>query len=183
MKKVGIYSGVFDPVHHGHISFARKAAHELGLDKVFFLAEPKPRRKSNPSDIRHRLNMLWLALKDVPELELLPLDHHQFTVHDTLPWLEEKFANSELHLLMGTDLFSHLHTWPGFEALKDRVNFVVGQRAGESSKDITMIPHHPLEAGLSEVSSTQARNLGVAELPSLVPEPVAHYISAQKLYR
>lgn len=174
---------MFDPVHHGHISFARKAAHELGLDKVFFMAEPKPRRKSSPSDIKHRLNMLWLALKDVPELDVLTLDHQQFTVHETLPWLETKFKDAELHLLMGTDLFAHLHTWPGFDTLKERVNFVVGQRAGESSKSIDAISHHPLETGLSEVSSTRVRSLTTIELPALVPEPVAEYITSQKLYR
>lgn len=182
MKKVGVYSGVFDPVHHGHISFARKAKHELGLDKVYFLVEPKPRRKDTVSDIRHRLNMMWLALQDWPELELLPLDHHQFTVRETLPLLEQKFKEAELHLLMGTDLFKFIHTWPGFEALQKKVQFVVGQRAGESSKNIQALPHQVVTTDLSELSSTNVRSLTASQLPAAVPDPVAQYIASQRLY-
>lgn len=182
MKKVGIYSGVFDPIHHGHISFAQKARHQLGLDKVYFMAEPKPRRKAEPSDIRHRLNMLWLALKDISHLELLPLDHHVFSVDETLPWLEKKFKDAELHLLMGTDLFNFVHTWPGFDSLKRRTQFVVGQRAGESSQAITAIPHHIVTTELNDLASSNVRKLQPAELPAVVPDTVADYITTQQLY-
>lgn len=183
MKKVGIYSGVFDPVHHGHISFARKAARELGLDKVFFMPEATPRRKHNPSSIRHRLNMLWLALRDHDNLELLPHEHEQFSVQETLPWLEEKFKDAELYLLMGTDLFSKVHEWPGFESLKDRVKFVVGQRQGESSEHITSIPHQAISTELAHVASTDVRQASSTELPALVPDTVAQYIDTEQLYR
>ncbi len=182
MKKVGIYSGVFDPVHHGHISFARRAARELGLDIVYFTPEPRPRRKQNPSDIRHRLNMLWLALQDIPELELLPLDHHQFTVRETLPLLQEKFPGTKLHLLLGTDLFKYIHTWPDFETLQRQVRFVVGQRDGNSSAD-SPIAHHAIGTQLSDLTSTSARQRQASQLAGLVPDPVAQYISAQQLYR
>lgn len=33
-KKIGIFSGTFDPVHPGHISFALDAAKAAGLNKV-----------------------------------------------------------------------------------------------------------------------------------------------------
>lgn len=183
MKKVGIYSGVFDPVHHGHISFAQKARRQLGLDKVYFLPEPQPPHKSGASDIRHRLNMLWLALKDATHLELLPLEHHKFTVNETLPWLENKFKDAELHLLMGTDLFKSVHAWPGFDVLKNRVQFVVGQRDGDSSADITAIPHHAVTGSLPDLASSQVRGAHASEHLTLVPEPVAQYIAAQSLYR
>lgn len=182
-KKIGIYSGVFDPIHHGHINFAQKAHNQLGLDKIYFMAEPKPRRKASPSDVRHRLNMLWLALKDFSHLELLPLDHHVFTVSETLPWLETKFKDAELHLLMGTDLFNFVHTWPGFDSLKHRAKFVVGQRAGQSSAEVTSIPHHSITTELAELASSKVRLAHPREHLTMVPEPVAQYISAQNLYQ
>jgi len=183
MKKIGIYSGVFDPIHHGHINFAQKARNQLGLDKVYFMAEAKPRRKNEASDIRHRLNMIWLALKDVSHLELLPLEHSIFTVSETLPWLENKFKDAELHMLMGTDLFNFVHTWPGFDSLKHRTQFVIGQRAGQSSAQMTSIPHHAITTELAELASTTVRGLQRAQLPTMVPDSVAQYISAQKLYQ
>lgn len=183
MKKVGIYSGVFDPVHHGHISFARKAAQELGLDKVFFMPEPTPQHKVDASDLRHRLNMIWLAIKDSPELDLIHHDHQQFTVRDTLPWLEEKFQNAELHLLMGIDAFKSLPTWRDFDELKHRVQFVVGNRQGHAGEGLEIIPHQAIETAMSDVSSTQVRSLGADVRGSYVPDDVARYIDTQNLYR
>jgi nicotinic acid mononucleotide adenylyltransferase len=112
---------------------------------------------------------------------LLQLDHPTFSVAETLPWLEEKFEDAKLHLLMGTDLFKNVHTWPGFEQLKSRVDFVVGQRAGEDSSQIP-INHQPISAGLSELASSGVRNLPVDQISSMVPDDVARYISTNQLY-
>lgn len=181
MKNIGIYSGIFDPIHHGHVSFAQKALHELGLDKVYFLVEPKPWRKTDQSDIRHRLNMVWLALREQKDLELLQLDHDTFSVKETLPWLEDKFQDAKLHLLMGTDLFEHLPHWPGFDVLKSKVNFVVGQREGQSSRE-AQIEHQPIVASLSDLASSNIRQLPADQLATVVPDDVARYISTNKLY-
>jgi nicotinate-nucleotide adenylyltransferase len=181
MKKIGIYSGIFDPVHHGHISFAQKAMKELGLEKVYFMVEPQPRRKTNQSDIRHRLNMMWLALRDQPGLELLHSDHQTFSVAETLPWLEEKFDDAKLHFLMGSDRFMKLHTWPGFEQLRSKVDFVVGQRADEDTSQIP-IDHHPLSTGLADLASSGIRGLPSNQLSTAVPDNVAQYIKAEQLY-
>lgn len=181
MKNIGIYSGVFDPIHHGHISFAQKALKEIGLDTVYFLPEPKPRRKAEASDIRHRLNMAWLALNEQRNLELLQLHHPTFSVAETLPWLEEKFQGAKLHFLMGTDLFKELHQWPGFEQLKSKVNFIVGQRAGESSQDI-QIDHQLISAGLADLASSNIRGLSSNQLATAVPHDVARYIDTNQLY-
>jgi len=181
MKNIGIYSGIFDPVHHGHVSFAQKALKDLGLDKVYFLPEAKPRRKSQASDIRHRLNMVWLALRDQKDLELLQLDHPTFSVAETLPWLEDKFQDAKLHLLMGSDLFKDLHQWPGFDELKSKVNFIVGQRDGDDSTPI-QIEHQPITASLADLASSNIRGLSSAQLATAVPSDVARYISGNKLY-
>ena len=181
MKKIGIYSGIFDPVHHGHISFAKKAMQELGLDKVYFMVEPTPRRKTEQSDIRHRLNMMWLALRDQPGLELLHSGHQTFSVAETLPWLEEKFEDAKLHFLMGSDRFMKLHTWPGFEQLQSKVNFVVGQRAGHDTSNIP-IEHQPVSTGLADLASSGVRDLPGAEMATVVPDTVAQYIQAEQLY-
>ena len=180
--RIGIYSGIFDPVHHGHLSFARKALHELGLDKVYFMVEPQPRRKTGQSDIRHRLNMMWLALRDQPAMELLDSGHQTFSVGETLPWLEEKFKDAELYLLMGSDRFKKLPGWPGFDSLKNRVKFVVGQRSDDDSQQVP-IDHTPVQTVLPELASSQIRTMPVHQLPAAVPAMVSQYIQAQGLYR
>ena len=180
-KKIGIYSGTFDPVHHGHIAFARRAAHQLGLDKVYFLVEPEPSHNQQAQSLRHRLNMMWLALQDYPELELLPPQQQRFTVAQTLPWLEDKFQEAELHFLMGTDLFNKVHTWPGFDQLRRRLKFVVGQRSSGDSAT-SSLEHQSVSAELADLTSTAVRALKPHQMTGLVPDTVAQYINAQGLY-
>ena len=55
-KKVGLFGGSFDPVHHGHLILARDAMESLGLDKVVFIpagvSPHKLERSPAPADLR-----------------------------------------------------------------------------------------------------------------------------------
>ena len=37
LKKVGIFGGTFDPIHHGHLILAREAIEALRLDQLIFV--------------------------------------------------------------------------------------------------------------------------------------------------
>ncbi|MEP6810254.1 MAG: adenylyltransferase/cytidyltransferase family protein, partial [Chthoniobacterales bacterium] len=37
LRKIGIYGGTFDPIHHAHLILAREALEQLGLDAVIFI--------------------------------------------------------------------------------------------------------------------------------------------------
>ncbi len=126
--KVGIYSGSFDPVHKGHIDFALSAVDKFGLTKVFFLPEPRPRRKQGVKAFEHRSNMIDLAIKDNPELGMIILGHKQFLVSDTLPILLERFKGAEIFMLMGDDMLDHFMLWPHVEDLINKIKFIIATR-------------------------------------------------------
>jgi nicotinate-nucleotide adenylyltransferase len=128
VKKVGIYSGTFDPVHAGHVAFAHEALEQCGLDKVFFLVEPRPRRKQGVKALEHRAKMVRLAIADESQLGSITLEQQRFTAVDTLPILQRRFKGAELYMLMGDDMLAHFAEWPHVEELIQGIQFVIGVR-------------------------------------------------------
>ncbi len=134
MKKIGIFSGTFDPIHNGHIALAKQALNECQLYKIFFLVEPRPRRKQGVRAFEHRVSMVQLALEHEPRFATIRLEHAQFNAEQTLPLLQERFKGSQLFMLMGDDmLFSHFVSWPHLESLIKSVRFIIGTRTAISS--------------------------------------------------
>lgn len=126
MKRIGIYSGTFDPVHKGHLTFARAALEKCSLDKVFFLVEPRPRRKQGVKAAQHREQMVRLAIRNKPRFGSIVLDQQRFTTHETLPVLAERFKGADLYMLMGDDWLDHFADWPYVEELVHGVRFIIG---------------------------------------------------------
>jgi len=127
-KRIGIFSGVFDPVHAGHIGFALEAARKANLDTVYLLIEAKPRRKAGVTHLAHRLAMAKLATVAHAKLEVLELPDSQFSVSKTLPRLKKRFPGDELVLLVGSDTLEHMAQWPLIDRLLEQMELVVGCR-------------------------------------------------------
>lgn len=127
-KRVGIFSGSFDPVHKGHVAFALQALEAANLEVVYFAPEVKPRRKPNITHIAHRTAMLKLAVGGRKNLKVLELPHQYFTTTRTLPRLQQQFPDAQLVLLLGSDLFEHMASWPHVDGLLHKVELVVGAR-------------------------------------------------------
>lgn len=132
--KVGIYAGTFDPIHEGHLAFAREAIRVGSLDKVYFLVEPRPRRKQGVRALEHRLNMVKLAVAKDKNLGTIILDHQQFSIEKTLPRLRALFEGAELYMLMGEDVVRHVIDWPHIKDLLSATNFIVGIREGDMAE-------------------------------------------------
>lgn len=133
-KRVGVYSGTFDPIHSGHIAFAEQALVETKLDKLFFLVEPRPRRKQGVRALEHREAMVKLAIAEFDSFGSIQLEQSSFTVEETLPKLKALFKGADLHFLMGEDVFSHLNNWPNVDELLVSSSFIVGIRKHDEAK-------------------------------------------------
>lgn len=167
--KIGVFSGTFDPVHAGHITFALTAAEQADLDKVYFLPEQVPRRKSGVTHYAHRVAMLKLALKPHQKLEILELPDKQFSMKNTLPRLNKKFETDELFMLIGTDMLRMLSSdevatqWPGHKQLVDNFSLVVGVRSetevAEASRMLDVLQNNGVvvETDRQHVSSRSIR--------------------------
>lgn len=141
MKKIGVYSGTFDPVHNGHIAFAMEAIEQCSLHKVFFLVEPEPRRKQGVKALEHRVRMVQLAIAKHRKLGIIVLEQQQFTPKATLPVLMKRFEDAELYMLLGDDMLAHITDWPNVKYLFQHIGFIVGARK-TSTQTVQKIMDH-----------------------------------------
>ena len=192
--KIGVYSGSFDPIHNGHVAFALEAAAACGLDKVYFLIEPRPRHKQGVKAYEHRAEMVRLAVAGHDELGSLLVDQDRFSVLETWPILQSRFLGSELYMLMGDDVFKHLSHWPLVDQLITSAHFIVGVRQGRQNDLHTHLKVIEQTRGLvlhfetftpsgAEYSSTAIRrSLRQGHKPNGLHDDVLQYIASQGLY-
>jgi nicotinate (nicotinamide) nucleotide adenylyltransferase len=193
MKRVGIFAGAFDPVHEGHLKFAQEALTKGRLDKVFFLVEPRPRRKQGVKSFEHRINMVKLAIENELRFGLIVLEQARFSVLETLPLLISRFKGSQINLLLGEDVAAHLVDWPHIDELINSVHFVIGIRNNKTdlNNHIKTIEktrglsfnYTTFKTRLSKINSSEIRlALRQGQNPGGLDPKVATYIKKHGLY-
>jgi nicotinate-nucleotide adenylyltransferase len=184
--RVGVFGGSFDPVHHGHLIVATEAMRALGLEQLRFVpAGQHPFKRDRlvaPAD--HRLAMLDLAVAGVPGFVVDPQECRRpgpsYTV-DTLRALRAALPNASLSLLIGSDAARDFPEWREAEAVRELATVVVLTRPGVAP---------PAGVGLMlpvpavDISATVIRQrIRTGEsIRFLVPDAVARYIAAHRLY-
>lgn len=186
MKKIGIYGGTFDPIHHGHLILARQACDELALDQLIFVpAALSPfKKKSAQASGELRLSMLRAAIQGQDDFGAddceLKRSLPSYSI-DTVLQVRERNPKAELFWLIGADNVSGLKKWHRFEALEKLVQFMVLDR-GRGSKT----PHsYPVVQRNIDISATEIRNRVASgrSIRYLVPQAVEEIIRREKLYR
>lgn len=130
-RRTCLFGGSFDPVHAGHITMARAAIRQCGLDRVVFLpANLSPFKQGEPPlfSPQQRLELLRLTLAGESSLELSDLDLRMpppsWTWRLVGRW-QERHPDDTLYWLMGTDQWDQLHRWARFHWLTEQLHFIV----------------------------------------------------------
>jgi len=187
--KIGIFSGTFDPVHDGHLWLAKKAL-DLGLDKVVFVPETSPRRKSSVISLEKRVDMLKAVVGDNLGFEILATNEDSHTVDGVLDALQKHFNEDDVYtVILGADTFEHLPQWDGVQKLIEEVDFIVALRTeddGELAVEVAEKLHIKPQMIVSEfpnLSSSKVREtIAKGEQVENVNGVVYDYIKANKLY-
>lgn len=185
MKRVGIFGGTFDPIHHGHLILGREAIEGLRLDSLIFIpaaASPhKLDRTMAAPDIR--LEMLRSAIEgesgfrlDEMEIQRPPPSY----AIDTAEVLRFRQPTAEFFYLIGEDNLANLTTWHRFTELCQMVKFVVLDRSGPKTEH----PYPTIRRHL-DISATNIRNRVARghSIRYLVPPAVEKIIRDRQLYR
>lgn len=192
MKRIGILSGTFDPVHKGHISFALQSIEQAGLDEVHLIPEPRPRYKGDVTHVSHRIKMLQIAVEAYPKVKILELPDKQFNVASTLPRLKQAFPNTQLLMLVGADVLGHMSVWPHVRTLLKDLGLIVAVRGEKDERHafqlLANLPVEPHESHVlvSNYKYVAAREIRAALKSGDVPEgmlgSVSQYAKEHWLY-
>ena len=199
MKRIGIYGGTFNPPHIGHIQAAGQAVRMLQLDHLYLIpdciAPHKVMPENSPTDMQ-RLEMLSIAAKDSPRMEVLDIEIRRQGVSytwETVCLLKDMHPDAELVLLMGTDMFLSFHTWKHPEEITRRASLGVFYRGEKGERETIEARRAEMEAqgikvylvenDVISISSTQLRRLLAFRCAGeFLPEGVLDYIRENRLY-
>lgn len=185
---IGLLGGSFDPIHHGHLLAARSVLESLGLDSLRFVpARQQPfKQGAHGATPEQRAAMVTAAIRDEPRfvLERAELERPgpSYTV-DTLRALRARDPGVDFVLLVGSDTVADLAAWREAEAIPRLARVVAFGRAGAAAPAGPLI-WRTVSVPAIDISATDIRERVRAgrSIRWLVPEPVARYIAAARLY-
>lgn len=183
----GLFGGVFDPPHLGHVALARAAIRHFGLDRLIVLVIERPGHKEVATDAETRLRLARAAFADVPEAEVR-LEHSARTVDAAR---DGRYDGAVF--LVGADQFADFAGWKEPDELLEHVRLGVATRPGyprERLDEVLAGLRRPdrvefFELEPVDVASRDLRRRAEAGEPiePFVPPAVADLVRSLGLYR
>ena len=198
MERIGIYGGTYNPPHIGHLRAAEYAIEALKLDRLLLIptgVSPHKEMAAGASTA-DRLELLRLSAASIEKAQVSDIEIRRagrsYTV-DTLRAIKAEHPDSELFLLMGTDMFLSFLTWREPETIMQLASLAVFCR-GEKGERVKIEAQKAaleslgarvelVENPVTAISSTDLRRMlifGCAD-PFLMPG-VGEYIRDHGLY-
>ncbi len=195
--RLGVFGGVFNPPHLGHLVLAQEAYVQLSLAQVLFvpLGRASHRHVEQDPGAEERYSMCQAAIAGDERFALSRLEIDRggpsYTV-ETLRELRRRSPGDELMLLIGGDQAAALRSWHEPEEILSLATVAVAERDDWRRDEIReRLAGLGAQGGVCffdmpriEISSTLVRRRARESRPIryLVPDAVAERIGAQRLY-
>jgi nicotinate-nucleotide adenylyltransferase len=206
-KRNTINGGTFDPIHNGHITVAKAAQKQFGIERMLMIPCGDPVHKQNKkvTPFSQRFKMIQLAFENDPSIEILNIESKLPQPNYTINTMRSLFkgfdsffkrTHERIPFIIGVDALKGLGSWgEGAKALAENLLFLVAPRNGEKAPTSIQIDGQtlPLQTEVIQMpelglSSTQVREkvrqgIRLPELSKLMPPKVAAFILQNKLYQ
>lgn len=197
--RLGVLGGAYNPITLAHLAVAEAAMAHFGIDEVLFLLPQVPPHKTIfGASLEQRLEMMRLAVADVPHAAV-GLSTHGLFVDMYEGLLAVYPQRPQVFFLTGRDAAERILAWhyddaeAALKRMFESFQFIVCSRHGPFSlpDDPLLTPHRDrihsceLPPQADAISATEVRQRCEQGLPidDFVPAPVAAYIAAHKLYK
>jgi len=190
--KICLFGGTFDPPHIGHLLIAQTVYEAENFDKILFIPAYAPPHKNNVTPMKHRIEMVKIAISDNPNFEYSDVDIVRKGISYTIDSIVDikrnyKLTNDEIYYLIGSDSLIDFKNWKDSKEILDECNVIVAIRPGFRPSDI---PHwilqkvHFANIPRFELSSSKIRSRWVKDLTIryMVTLPIWEYINENNLY-
>jgi len=190
--KICLFGGTFDPPHIGHLLIAQTIYEAENFDKILFIPAYAPPHKNNVTPMKHRIEMVKIAISDNPNFEYSDVDIVRKGISYTIDSIVDikrnyKLTNDEIYYLIGSDSLIDFKNWKDSKEILDECNVIVAIRPGFRPSDI---PHwilqkvHFANIPRFELSSSKIRSRWVKDLTIryMVTLPIWKYINETNLY-
>lgn len=132
MRPIGVFGGMFDPIHYGHLRTAHELHEMLGLGLLAFLPAGDPPHRAAPlADAETRLAMVRAAVADDPRFVVDDRELRRSGPSYTILTLEEMRAEvgvQPIVLIMGMDAYAGIGRWHRAQDLLSLTHLVIALR-------------------------------------------------------
>jgi len=191
-KRIGIYSGSFNPIHVGHQKLANYLIENKIVDEVWLVVSPcNPLKlQSELIDEYIRLEMLVIAIQDQPHIKASDIEFTMpipsYTI-DTLHLLTAQYPDNQFQLIIGSDNAHVFNQWKTYERLLKEYPVLVYPRTGYDFKDVaSQYPQMKLlSSPIYNVSSTEIREYIAKkkDVSQWIHPSVLQFIKENNLYQ
>jgi nicotinate-nucleotide adenylyltransferase len=189
VPRIGVFGGLFNPPHIGHLSLCQEAAWQLGLERIVLVPTGRPSHRAAPAEspeVRLRLAQAAALGNPIFTVSRLEVDRigPSYTV-DTLRELTNRYPGSSLHLLIGADQLVAMGQWHEAHVIPRLARLAAALRPGVDVASVGAANLDWVEMPQIGVSSSLVRERVREGRPIryFVPDAVRELIDAEGLYR
>ena len=189
--RLGVFGGSFDPPHLGHLLPLIDAAEMLRLDRVLFVpAATQPLKIGGAAaSAAHRMELTRRLVAGIPgfEASAAEVDRPGLSyMVDTLSAVAAEAPRAQITLVLGADAYALFAGWKDPERIRRLASLAVMTRGEERA---------PSDGGAEQVELLRTRRVDISStelrarvadgrtIRGFVPDAVADYIAAHRLYR
>jgi nicotinate-nucleotide adenylyltransferase len=188
--RIAIFSGSFDPPHHGHLAVANYLCAQEDFDEIWFTVTPHNplKEKQALSPEAARIAMIRLAIEGYPTFRLCDIEctlpQPSYTIN-TLTALQARYPQHTFTLIIGADNWASISQWKDYRRIIDEFGLMIYPRDGYDVRTALRFPRIKLfpapEVPISSTAVREAVKRG-KDIRHLVPANIYTYIKQHNLY-